>query len=584
MPLPADADNVVRKYALQNAVQHGGKADPGAIVGKVLASEPTLRPHAKELGPVAATVVATVNAMAAEAQRAELEKLDPKLLVRQVKEQREGLKPLPGDDAVPTIVMRFAPNPNGPATLGHSRGMVVHAEYQRMYAAKGKPFKMILRYDDTDPATKKPMLDAYHSLLQDFEWLGGKPDQVLFASDRIDVYYEHAKTFIEKGNAYVCECSQETFKPLKDKGEACPHRTRSPADNLAAWQKMLEPDGYKPGEAVLRIATDLKNPDPALREWVAFRIVTEPHPRVGAKYRVWPLLDFESAIEDHLQGVTHIVRGKDLIDSERKQTFLYQYVGWKYPETAHWGRVKIHEFGKVSKSLFGEGIASGKFTGWDDVRLPTLAAMRRRGIRADALKSFWLSLGLTEKDVAVSMENVEAENRKLVEKEANRYFFVQDPKPLAITKITGGGIESHAPLHPDLPARGARRVRIGDAAGNGKVFLAAKDLAPLKVGDVVRLKDWGNVRLTADGAAEYVGNDLAVLKQGAKIVQWTSTEPKGTVPVRILMPDEDGTVLEGVAESDCVKDWGRVIQFERVGFVRLERQERGILIAPYTHA
>ncbi|HEX9817026.1 MAG TPA: glutamate--tRNA ligase, partial [Candidatus Thermoplasmatota archaeon] len=447
MDFKDEARLLARKFALQNAVQHGGKADPGRLTGRILGERADLRAHAKQLPPIIVAVCAEVNAMAPEAQRAELEKLDPKLLEKKVIEQRVGLKPLPNDN-VPEIVMRFAPNPNGPATLGHSRGMVLHAQYQQQYKATGKKIKMILRYDDTDPATKVPMLEAYDSLLEDFKWLGGSPDLILTASDRIDIYYDYAKQVIDKGHAYVCRCPQETFKALKDKGEPCPHRLQSAEENLRDWMKMLD-GSFQPGEAVLRIATDIKHPDPALRDWVAFRILNEKHPRVGDKYRVWPLLDFQSAIEDHLQGVTHIMRGKDLIDSERKQTYVYGYLGWTYPETVHWGRVSIHEFGKVSKSLLAEGIKSGKFRGWDDVRLPTLAAMRRRGIRPDAIRNFWVSLGLTEKDVAASMENVEAENRKLVEPEANRFFFVADPQPIEIGDLPAEGLVGHAPLHPE---------------------------------------------------------------------------------------------------------------------------------------
>jgi glutamyl-tRNA synthetase len=582
MALPENAEALLRQYALQNAVQHLGKADAKALVGKVLASEPSLRPHAKDLAALAATVAEAVNALSPEAQRAELESKAPQLLEKKVKEQREGLKPLPDDAAVPQLVLRFAPNPNGPATLGHSRGMVLHAEYQRMYRAQGKPVKMILRYDDTDPATKKPILEAYHALKEDFEWLGGHADAIVYASDRIDVYYEHAVKLIELGKAYVCECDQESFKKLKDAGEPCPHRQRAPAENLDAWKRMLALDGFAPGQAVLRIATDIKHPDPALHDWVAFRIVLEAHPRVGKKHRVWPLLDFESAIEDHLQGVTHILRGKDLIDSERKQRFVYDYLGWTYPRTAHWGRVKVHEFGKISKSLLGEGIASGKFHGWDDVRLPTLAAMRRRGIRAEALRHFWIGLGLTERDVEASLANVEAENRKIVEKEANRYFFVPEPQPLEIHNLPVGGLEGHALLHPDHPNRGTRRVKL--TGPTARVLLAKEDLDAARKDEVVRLKDLGNVRVTGTGQAEYAGNDLAVLKAGARIVQWVAAEPRATVPVRVLMPDENGTVREGRAEADCVRDFHRVVQFERFGFVRLEREERGVLVAPYTHA
>lgn len=580
MVFEEDARALARKYALQNAVRFGGKVDPKALSGKILGERADLRPRARDLMPILSQVAEEISALSPEAQRRELEALDPGLLEKKVVEQRTGLRRLPNDE-VPQIVMRFAPNPNGPATLGHSRGMVLHAEYQKLYRGLGKPIKMILRYDDTDPATKRPVLEAYDSLLEDFRWLGGSPDLVLYASDRIPVYYEHARQVISKGHAYVCRCSQETFKALKDAGEPCPHRAQTPDVNLAEWQKMLD-GAYKPGEAVLRIATDIHDPDPALRDWVAFRILDEAHPRVGAQYRVWPLLDFESAIEDRLQGVTHIMRGKDLIDSERKQTFVYDYMGWKYPTTVHWGRVKIHEFGKVSKSLLSEGIRTGKFRGWDDVRLPTLAAMRRRGIRAEAIRNFWVLLGLTEKDVAASMENVEAENRKLVEPEANRYFFVADPQPLELVDLPPGGLTGHAPLHPEHPERGKRAVRLAGPAA--RMLLDKEDHDALRKDEVLRLKDLGNVRYLGQGRAAYAGNDLGVLKQGARIVQWVSASAGEAVPVAVHMPDEEGTTVRGVAEQACVRDVGRVVQFERFGFVRLESGTKEGLSAAFTHS
>jgi glutamyl-tRNA synthetase len=579
--LPADAADVARKYALQNAVQHGGKADPGRLNGKILGERADLRPHARELMPILQQICAEVNAMDADAQKAALAALDPALLEKKVIVQRTGLKPLPGDD-VPQIVMRFAPNPNGPATLGHSRGMVLHAEYQRMYTKDlGKKLKMILRYDDTDPATKIPVLEAYDSLKADFEWLGGHADHVLCASDRFPLYYQHAEQVIQKGHAYVCECSQDVFKPLKDAGLPCPHRSQTPADNLAKWKRMHDKSQFAPGQAVLRIATDIQHPDPALRDWVAFRILDASHPRIGDTYRVWPMLDFQSAIEDRLQGVTHIMRGKDLIDSEHKQKFVYQYMGWTYPTTVHWGRVKIHEFGKVSKSLLGEGIKSGKFHGWDDVRLPTLAAMRRRGVRAEAIRNFWISLGVSERDVAASMQNIEDENRKLVEKETNRYFFVSDPQPLEIADLPPQGIESHAPLHPEHLDRGVRVTKFGHQ--NDRVFLDAKDFQALAKDQIVRLKDLGNLRYLGDHKATYAGNDLGVLKQGARIVHWVSAAAGASVPVRVLMPDEEGTVIRGVAERQAKNDLGKVVQFERFGYVRLEADAGGEIVAPFTH-
>ncbi len=261
--------------------------------------------------------------------------------------------------------------------------------------------------------------------------LGVVPDQVVCASDRFPIYYDYARKLIEMGKAYVCFCKGEDFKRLKDSKKACPHRDTDPEENLMHWEKMLAGE-YEDQQAVLRIKTDIEHKDPALRDWGgAFRIrkMSHPRPEIGNKYIVWPpLLDFAGAIEDHELGMTHIIRGgKDLIDSEKRQTYIYKYFGWTYPRTTHWGgRVKIHEFGKFSTSTLRKAIESGEYSGWDDPRLPTIRAIRRRGIRAEALKKFMIEMGVGMTDVSISMESLYAENRKIVDPVANRYFFVWD--------------------------------------------------------------------------------------------------------------------------------------------------------------
>ena len=140
---------------------------------------------------------------------------------------------------------------------------------------------------------------------------------MIFASDRIEVYYEHATTMLNEGHGYVCRCSAEDFKEHRVAKTNCPCRDQSKEDNATLWSMMLK-GKFNPGDAVVRVKTDMTLKNPALRDWPALRIQdtkNHPHPRpeIGSKYVVWPLLDFQSAVEDYLQGVTHIIRGKDLI-------------------------------------------------------------------------------------------------------------------------------------------------------------------------------------------------------------------------------------------------------------------------------
>ena len=319
---------IIQKLALQNAYKYGKVPQVGAVTGKLLGTHSELKPRAKELMPIVKKVLEDIELMSPEEVKLKLQSIAPELIEELLvkKEVRRGLPELDISKVQPgqKVTLRIAPNPNGPPSLGNARGIIVNQEYARMYDGK-----FIMRFDDTDPLIKKPMLEAYRWYVEQATWLGCPPDEVYIASDRIPMYYEYAEKLIELGKAYVCFCSGETFSELKDAGKACPHRDASPEENMKNWKAMLNGDFEE--KVVLRIKTDITHKDPALRDYVAFRIVREEHPRTGHKYLVWPMLDFESAMEDHFLGVTHIIRGKDLIKTADKQRYIYKYLGWAYP-------------------------------------------------------------------------------------------------------------------------------------------------------------------------------------------------------------------------------------------------------------
>ncbi|MEA3166395.1 MAG: glutamyl-tRNA synthetase, partial [Thermoplasmata archaeon] len=454
-------------------------------------------------------------------------------------------------------------------------------------------------FDDTDPQVKPPLMDdargwnGYEMIRQDYEWLvGRKPDRVLRASDRIGIYQDAARDLIRVGGAYVCNCDAETFKALKDAKTPCPHRDQTKEHNLAGFDAMCDGTTAK-GAAVLRIKTDITHPHPGLRDWTAFRVVAKdaihPRERKGEipRHHAWPLLDFQSAIEDHLQGVTHVIRGKDLMDSTRKQTFLYKHMGWTYPETLYWGRVSVHEFGKFSTSMMRRAIEAGKFTGWDDPRLPCLAALRRRGYSPHAIRAFWVGMNLTEKDTAVSLANLDAEDAKANDPVAPRYFFVPDPTELLLDGAPDKA--AHPAIHPSHPERGTRTLEAGHA-----VVVAKSDAAAPRF----RLKDLGNVKVSGHSAVW----DGDAMERGFPIVQWL---PAGHAkPFTVLKPDflpdeepvavgddepaEEPTKdakeievppllrIEGLVEPAALKELGKVVQFERFGFVRIESPTQGV--------
>ncbi|HUR67958.1 MAG TPA: glutamate--tRNA ligase [Candidatus Thermoplasmatota archaeon] len=560
---------LARKYALENALKHG-KANPGAVIGKVMAEGgDAVRPRAKDVPALANAVIAEVNAMSPEAMKEAFAAFEG-TLVQRAKVEREGpLKPLP--NAVKgKVVLRLAPNPSGPPHFGHGRGMIITSEYKRMYDGQ-----FILRFDDTDTTVKPPWMPAYQMFPETVAWLcQAPPDRIIYASDHMEQYVDWALELIRRGGAYVCECVGDTFRELKEKATACPHREQ-PADLNEAKFKTMVDGGYRRGAAVLRVKTDIAHKDPAMRDWVAFRIAEEPHPRLALagkpQYSAWPLLDFQSAIDDHLEGVTHIIRGKDLRDSTAKQEFLYAHLGWTYPETMYWGRVSVHEFGKFSKSILNKAIEAGEYTGWDDPRLPTFPALRRRGFTPEGIRNFWLSFGITEKDIAASIVTLEAENKKILEPIAHRYFFVADPKPVTIEG--SGPLHATPALLPDEPKAGVRDIIVHD----GKILLAAEDA---KDGPL-RLKDLGNIHLRTKRAS-YEGNDLAWARANkAPIVHWVPAA--GAVRVTLVTPDNER--VEGMAEPMLAREKvGAPVQLERVGFARVdEKRADGSLVLYFTH-
>jgi glutamyl-tRNA synthetase len=545
-----DIKKIALKFVLYNALKYG-KPERKAVIGKILGENPELKPRIGEILSVVDELIDEISSIKREEIEERLINLAPELMEEKKEKRERGLPPLPMADK--GVVMRFAPNPNGPATLGSARGIVINHEYVSLYDGT-----FILRFDDTDPKNKRPMLEAYEQYLKDCEWLSAKPDRVLYASKRMGIYYEHVEKLMKMGKAYACFCSREKFKKFKDAGRPCSHRNCATEDTLTIWENMLSGE-YDEGEVVIRVKTDMAHKDPALRDWVAFRIVKIPHPLVGDKYNVWPTLDFESAIEDRINGVTHILRGKDLMDSERRQQYIYNYFGWDYPFVKLWGRVKIHEFGKFSTSVLKRKIESGEYTGWDDPRLPTLVALKRRGITPEAIRNFFVQLGVGENDISVSMKNLYAENRKLIDPVANRYFFVWDPVKVIIHGFEGG--TARIPLNPKKD--GERILKT-----ESEVVISYSDIQKFQNGDIFRLKDLCNIRIISldPPIAEFVGYELDAVRRGKNIVHWLPA--KDNLPCVV---HKEGDLIEGVVETSVKNEIDRVVQFERFGFVRIEQ-------------
>tara|TARA_B100000530_G_scaffold324202_1_gene260719 strand:- start:8630 stop:10360 length:1731 start_codon:yes stop_codon:yes gene_type:complete len=557
-PWSEEVIRAVRKYALQNAVEYDGSGQAGSVLGRLLSEMKELRPKARELRGLVQLLVDEANEIASvdgvDAVRKLLEETNPEALHREKQQKRVGLPELP-NSIKGEVTLRFAPNPNGPLSLGHSRGVVINSELAKINGGR-----VVLRFDDTDTKVKPPEPTAYSQIEEEYEWISGKKaDVVIRASDRMPIYLEYAEKMISEGFGYTCRCTAQNFKKLRDNMEECPCRENDVSLNLELFESMKS-GGVPEGGAVIRVKTSLDLPNPALRDWPALRIQHTPHPMVGEKYKVWPLLDFQSAIEDRLQGVTHIVRGKDLMDSTRKQTILYGHFGWDYPETLYWGRVKVLEFGGFSTSGMRMEISEGKYSGWDDPRLPTISAIRKRGFSSQAIREFWLELGLTQKDISIPMQSIEAKNSSTIDSFTERRSFVRSPDEVIIEipdTIGDYVAEVSIPKHPDETVLGTREW----GAVSEKIFVEKDDIGIVDI----RLKGFADVKIL-DGVAVVISNERTDRRA---IAHWLPVEISREAVLEIPQADEIQEVSGVIEDYELVE--GMIVQLERIGFARIKK-------------
>ena len=549
-----ELEELARKYALKNAVEHDGECNTNAVMGQIFA-EGEFEDKGK-VGRAAGKVSAEINQMSLEDQKEEIEAYE-------FEEKEHEHDPIPDLDVDEDedVVLRFAPNPNGPPHVGHARGMVINGELKQKYDGK-----LILRFDDTDPVTKRPLktkeYDAYEMLEEDYEWLGYEIDEIRYSSKNFDEYIRVAEKLIEMEKAYVCQCSQEAGQKYRKEGEACPHRHQGTEENLDLWNQMKN-GGLDEGSATLKIKTDMQHKNPAVRDFVAFRIIEDPdHPITGDKYRVWPMLDFQGAVEDYLMGTTHIFRGKDLRASKERQKYIYEYLDWEYPEVRHWGNIKISGFNApVSGSKLSEMIENGELEGWDDPRAPTLRALKKRGFKPEAIKEFFTEMGVTENDVEASVDSLEKANTRVIDEEADRAFFVKNPAKLRVSEVPED-LKAEIPVHPEFPERGNRKHELEIEDGKIEIFIEDKDISD----GFFRLKGLCNIEIE-DGEAEFrPGDHKEALENDAEFIHWVPINSEEAI---VRMPS--GKDIEGLVEPTKI-ELDEVVQFERFGFARKDSE------------
>jgi len=554
-------DNL-RKYALQNAVKFEGKANVGAVIGKVLSDNPDLKKDICKIKELAQKMVKEVNKIPLEEQKEQLKKIAPELLEKKKTEETVELPALPNAQKG-KVITAFPPEPSGYPHIGHAKGAIVNYEYAKKYDGK-----FILRFEDTNPELARK--EYYDAQLEGYKWLGVKWDQLIYISDTIDQMYKKAEELLKKGIFYACDCSIEEMRRKRMSGEECDCRSRETNENLKLF-KTMQGGKLEKGEVIIRLKGDMNHKNSVMRDPTMFRVIKQPHDRVGTKYIVWPSYDFAAAFSDGSEGVTHRVRSKEFELRAELQNTLQKLMGFK--ETIIIEQARFNLAGvEASKRKIREKIATKELIGWDDPSLSTLVTLERRGFLPEAIKSFLLKKSITKHESTITWEDIEAEDRKFIDKLAHRYFFIWKPKEIKVENAPKQSIELD--LHPDNK-EGGRIFETKDS-----FYVTEEDYNSFKENKMYRLMDCLN--FTKKGK-KLIFDSLEYEKykeKGERITHWL---PKGDLmDVEVLMPNK--TIITGIGEQTLrnvkIND---VVQLERFGFCRLDKIENKKLFFWFTH-
>lgn len=430
-------------YALKNAIEHNGKAQENSVLNSLF-HEGLKKEEVKDVMPIIHKIVKDINSVSLQEQEKSFSLMEKETSKR---EEREGLQELPNAKKG-KVVLRLAPYPSGALHIGNGRTYLLNAMYSEKY--NGKLYFMM---DDTIGSEKKQLVkEAYAIIPKEFDWLKVKYKKpILYKSDRLKIYYKYAEMLVKKGKAYVCSCSAEELKENRKSGKECSCRQFPKEEQMKRWKKMFKKE-TKPGEFTLRIKTSMQDKNPAFRDRVLFRICEREHPRVGKKYKVWPMLEFSWAIDDHLLGITHIIRGKDLMMESEMEKYIWEIFGWEKPELLHNGLMRLEGLGvKISKSKAQQEVKSGKFSGWYDPRTWSITSLKKRGFLPEALRKFIEDIGLNQNDIVIPIDILYAENRKLLHEKAKQAKFKQAGKGkgnMEIIMPDGSSVEGNTILEP----------------------------------------------------------------------------------------------------------------------------------------
>lgn len=354
------------------------------------------------------------------------------------------------------VVTRFPPEPNGYLHIGHAKSICLNYSTAQKFGGKFN-----LRMDDTNPV--KEDTEYVESILEDVKWLGADwEDRFYYASDYFDQLFEYAVQLIKDGKAYVCELSEEEFKEyrgtLTEPGKTSPYRSRSVEENLDLFMRMKNgefPDGSK----VLRAKIDMSSPNMHMRDPAIYRIRHADHHNTGSKWCVYPLYDFAHPLEDAIEGITHSICTLEFEIHRPLYDWFIENLPTPYkPHQYEFARLNL-SYTVMSKRKLLELVKGNYVEGWDDPRMPTVCAFRRRGVPAEAIREFCETIGVTKFNSLTDIALLEYCIRDNLNKTSARAMAVMNPLKLVIDNYPEGQTEEMDVINnPEDPNAGTRKV------------------------------------------------------------------------------------------------------------------------------
>jgi glutamyl-tRNA synthetase len=573
-------EEIIKYLVFKNYRTYKEKFNPNSIIGKLILINPEIKKEIKKVKDKIMTYFEEAKKLNEEELEKFLEEnkhLENKLNVK--KEKKEDLPELNLDilknSYFDKFRTRFEPSPSGPLHIGHAVGVIINYLYAKKYNGE-----FVLRIADTNP--KNILVEAYDYIVEDVEYLTGKKFNPVIQSKRIKIYYEKVEELLKKGLAYVAVYDKkekeyfniENFKLDK----TILQRDRAIEENLELWEKMLNNE-FKEGEAIVRIKTT-KNKDPkepleetikyfknsSLIDFPIFRIVEEEHPLME-NIIVWPLMNFSVAIDDWLLKISHVIRGKDHELNGEKQKIIYKYFDAPIPEFIYFGRINFTDL-KVSTTQTKKAILEGKYSGWDDLRLPFLRALKRRGIQREALQKYAKTFGVSKSDKKTKIEEffqtLYKFNREILDPKTNRYFLVENP---VLVKVNGLKKEIELKLRPN--SEKTRKIRVDE-----EIFIDKKEIEKLleKGINKVRLMHLVTVEIKKENGQlilNYIGDEMVKNR-----IHWASKLNSEEIA---LLKVENNEIIKRpvIVEKEALLE--EIFQAERIGFIKNEKENEQLI-------